>query len=817
MSEDDDKKRPDPTDVSGPSGSGRSAGEDPLIELARIVHNNKQMGAPVSSGRVGNTDYFAGLDDFDRELQPETPEVPRRTEPAFSQQPQAPGIASNVPDGYHSQQAAAEYQVRDTYSEPSSELNPQQEPETRALWPDVPKLETIESTAAQAMNHPAVNAFGAQTAAVPAQDYGAVEPAAANDGPTNLAPSVAIDLEQNLTAELEDELKGALRNTVDQPADDDIAPVSSASQPANQFHISGLQTPAAGYSQQFSASNDARFAEPLREEAPVRDFSRTVSDSAQQHNATGFDVAPELAPSEPPRQTVADRPAINEDDLFAALTTPQSQEAAAPAERVEAETKPAIAGIDTLLADLDFPERESRAEVSADTPQDDFTHQSGSQVPETAPETNSTPEADDIDDMVWPAAADAVPDVREDDTPPPPEGYDLDAVARAMQESDPTLKGSGVLPPHSAAEQAAVPHAEERSRRGLFVAGGVLMVAALGAAGFFFMDSGGIAVPDGPPPVISGLQEPLKMFPDEQDPSTGNNQSAKLIYDRVDGTSENAPAQLAPQETPEPASLPPAPAGVQSGADLVPGATKRVRTVVVRPDGTIVSGEDTSAAPAEPASPAPSEPRTVTTRPITTDQAPAEPAAAPQPAAPAVEEPTPATPAAGTPAPATPAIIAEPEPVAAEPEPAQPAIAAPSVLPRKKPAAPVRVAQTPAAAVNPAPPATNDGPLNLTQPAPTPVATTPASGGTGSIPSGTSIVQVTSQRSAAAAQDAYAGLQRRFPAILGNRNAVIVAADLGDRGTFYRARIPTSSRDEAVRLCEQLQGAGGDCFVRRMP
>ena len=808
MSEDDDKKRPDPINVSGKPGNERPSGEDPLIELARIVHNNKQVGAPVSSGRVGNTDYFAGLDDFASEPQSDVSDAQPRTEPDFGSPREA--LSAVEPQAVPGQRL-------------DSEIGGQQVSASSSSWPDVPRLDTIEKTAPQAVTRPAVNAFGGQP--TPVIEPHAFAHEAENAGVTNLAPSVAIDLEQNLTAELEDELKGALRHTDDQPADTDIAPAEPVTQPVGQFHISGLQTPVAGYNQSISANNDARFEQPQTNTDSgdrYADFGRPRPVDPEPQVTSDFDPAPHLAPREPAAAPAQSRPAINEDDLFAALTTPPAAASATEAAPADKDAKPAIAGIDTLLADLDFPEREQRHQSASDHLQEPLGSEPSQQLPASRPDTTSAPAADDIDDMAWPAAADAVPDVRDEDTPPPPEGYDLDAVARAMQESDPTLKGSGVLPPHSAAEQAAVPHAEERSRRGLFVAGGVLAVAAIGSAGFFFMDSGGITVPDGPPPVISGLQEPLKIFPEAQDTSVGNNQSAKLIYDRVDGTSENAPTQLAPQETPEPASLPPAPAGVQSGADLVPGATKRVRTVVVRPDGTIVSGEDAAPAPtpAQPAPAAPSEPRAVTTQPIIAnpEPAPAEPAVAPQLATPAIA--TPAAPAPATPAPETPAIVAGTEPVAAEPEPAAPAAVIPSVLPRKKPAAPVRVAQAPAAVVNPVPAATkNNGPLNLSQPAPTPVATTPATGGTatGSIPSGTNIVQVTSQRSASAARDAYSGLQRRFPSILGNRNAVIVPADLGDRGTFYRARIPTGSREEAVRLCEQLQGAGGDCFVRRMP
>ncbi|XYK80916.1 MAG: SPOR domain-containing protein [Labrenzia sp.] len=857
MSDEYDKKRPDTAETPAPSGGNRPSGEDPLIELARIVHNNKQLGAPVSSGRVGSTDYFADLDDFASEPKPAADPNPLRQEPAFGagqspENPRSDAPLSSEPPRFKAPQQA---------TNPSSIVTPGvvQSPESSAAgyqaqseprddapgWPQVPQLDTIEATAASAMNRPAPSvptpsfsepAQPAFQPSSPPQPRGPAVDFGRGFG-TGLAASVANDLEQNLTAELEDELKGALRQTIDPPEEHEFdqrtahAPISPEPQTTPQtqqptadssYYSGGFQAHTASYSQTPAPARSENYPDT---DTPDDTLSRTgdlgpafgpeTAPPMQAFDRPAQDIRPEgYSPSAPAPQ----RPAINEDDLFAALTTPQRGAASESAPQASEDSQKSIAGIDTLLADLDFPERDDRArqQSAAENSSEPAAAQASAETKAAAAgyaaEAPGRQTTDDIDDMVWPAAADAVRDLGDDDTPPPPEGYDLDAVARAMQESDPTLKGSGVLPPHSRAEQAAVPHAEERSRRGIFVAAGVLGVAALGAVGFFFLDTDTIAVPDGPPPVISGLQEPLKIFPEEQDPSAGNNQSAKLIYDRVDGRNENAPTQLARPETPEPASLPPAPAGVQSGAELVPGATKRVRTVVVRPDGTIVSGDDAAAAAtgaAQPAAPAPAEPRVVATQPITATPSP-EPAGTPT-----APEPAAATPQPATPAPSTPAIVAAAEPAAPVEEPAGPV---PTVLPRKKPAAPVQVAQAPAAATNPAPATQNNGPLNLSQPASAPVTTTaPAAttAGAGSIPAGTYIVQVTSQRSASAASDAYSSLQRRYPSIIGNVNAVIVAADLGDRGVFYRARIPTGSRDEAIRLCEQLQGAGGDCFVRR--
>jgi hypothetical protein len=42
----------------------------------------------------------------------------------------------------------------------------------------------------------------------------------------------------------------------------------------------------------------------------------------------------------------------------------------------------------------------------------------------------------------------------------------------------------------------------------------------------------------------------------------------------------------------------------------------------------------------------------------------------------------------------------------------------------------------------------------------------------------------------------------------------IVRANVEGR-TYYRVRIPTASRDEAVNLCTRYQAAGGSCFVSR--
>jgi hypothetical protein len=77
------------------------------------------------------------------------------------------------------------------------------------------------------------------------------------------------------------------------------------------------------------------------------------------------------------------------------------------------------------------------------------------------------------------------------------------------------------------------------------------------------------------------------------------------------------------------------------------------------------------------------------------------------------------------------------------------------------------------------------------------------------------VMQIASQPSEEGARETYENLLARYGSILGGRQAQIQAAEIPDRGTFYRVRIAGGTRDEAVALCEQYQAAGGSCFVAR--
>lgn len=226
---------------------------------------------------------------------------------------------------------------------------------------------------------------------------------------------------------------------------------------------------------------------------------------------------------------------------------------------------------------------------------------------------------------------------------------------------------------------------------------------------------------------------------------------------------------------------------------------QRVHSVIVRPDGTIVSPETTaSTTPApQPVAPAPTPApvnvaRTNDTpaqvpdslKPLPPLSAPTQIATAPV-AAPVVK---PAQPIAVTkPVPVAP--VPTPPPTAqqrpAKPEPAAPLALAPTQQ------QPVRTANAPqAAAPSQQHPATVEG------------------------ASGEFMVQISSARSDAEAHHALQAAVQKYAA-LGVRGGDVQPADLGARGMYYRARLNGGSRDQAAQLCQQIKAQGGDCVVAK--
>ena len=61
----------------------------------------------------------------------------------------------------------------------------------------------------------------------------------------------------------------------------------------------------------------------------------------------------------------------------------------------------------------------------------------------------------------------------------------------------------------------------------------------------------------------------------------------------------------------------------------------------------------------------------------------------------------------------------------------------------------------------------------------------------------------------------YKGLQKKFPAILGNRQPFLIRSRVAGSGTvaWYLVRVTESTRERANILCSKLEAAGGKCIV----
>lgn len=80
-------------------------------------------------------------------------------------------------------------------------------------------------------------------------------------------------------------------------------------------------------------------------------------------------------------------------------------------------------------------------------------------------------------------------------------------------------------------------------------------------------------------------------------------------------------------------------------------------------------------------------------------------------------------------------------------------------------------------------------------------------------------VQLTAGFSRAKVLAAYGVLEKRFRAVLENRDLNIFKLVLRSRGTreFYQVRVGADTRESAQKLCTSLHAAGGACMVLRNP
>lgn len=164
-------------------------------------------------------------------------------------------------------------------------------------------------------------------------------------------------------------------------------------------------------------------------------------------------------------------------------------------------------------------------------------------------------------------------------------------------------------------------------------------------------------------------------------------------------------------------------------------------------------------------------------------------------------------------------VVAETAPPAIVPEPVTPAPAAPE---------PEQVAEVtpsePAPAITTEPPAVpTPAAPSTTAPAPVEAASTPQPDEDSrslesfvAALSGDYLIQIAALRSEDVAQSEWDRLSTRYASLLGSYRPMIVRADLGERGIFYRLRAgPLKDRPAADELCAALAAENVGCLVVR--
>lgn len=365
--------------------------------------------------------------------------------------------------------------------------------------------------------------------------------------------------------------------------------------------------------------------------------------------------------------------------------------------------------------------------------------------------------------------------------------------------------------------------AERAPRRGISraVAGPLVAVTLLLAAGFGLYWVLGLGRDSGPAPLLTADATPVKETP-VVDPAADAPQQS-VVFNEIDGVVPGAEEQLVSRDQADVNEVTQVAVPDVSDEGL---ANRKVRTVTVRPDGTIVSGDDSVAGNAILPVARPVVPEV----PGAETASPELAAAAQQDTITAAAAPATATPETTTPAetaPATPAVT-----------PVQPGTTVPVVdatgaavpgktapVPMLRPAG---LSQAQASTPVPAEPtspvnAVVDTPLASLPPAPTATAATPAAAPepvsqateVAALPNDApAYVQLASQRSEQEARQTANALITRYGPLFGGANMEVQRVDLGTRGIYYRVRVPANSLQEANSICTNVKAAGGDCFTQ---
>jgi hypothetical protein len=75
-------------------------------------------------------------------------------------------------------------------------------------------------------------------------------------------------------------------------------------------------------------------------------------------------------------------------------------------------------------------------------------------------------------------------------------------------------------------------------------------------------------------------------------------------------------------------------------------------------------------------------------------------------------------------------------------------------------------------------------------------------------------VQLVGDRLESNALSRFAQLQRKYQAILGGRDPLLVRTTMGNAAIWHRISIAADTREAAEMLCSRLRAAGGSCLVQ---
>jgi hypothetical protein len=401
-------------------------------------------------------------------------------------------------------------------------------------------------------------------------------------------------------------------------------------------------------------------------------------------------------------------------------------------------------------------------------------------------------------------------------------------------------------------------HEERRSRKGLVAAAALLAVGAIGVGGFYFTRGSSVRTASGEPPVIMAEKQPTKVQAKGSDESAS---PSKQIYETVKQPQEQDTKVVNRDEQPvdlnqvlrrdgQTASLPSGQRGISlpqpPQASNLAGRQdepRKVKTVAVRPDGSIVSeGQAADSVLSRGVSPA------LQSRPLISQGQAGEPAQSQSQPQGQVQLPpqrlgsSQVTPSAannnggkqqaragdGNERTDSRAEARANSPLAIAPvgngqqsaeqvqAPSQPAAQARvQSQPQSQPQAEAKPQQR--AAVQP-PSRSQLQTQAQSQPARR-VAVAPAEqAGTSRAAAASSeggfVVQLAAPGSEQEARETFASLQRKHASELGGRQPIIRQAQVSGR-TIWRLRVGAPSREEAIALCNKLQAAGGACFVAK--